>query len=646
RPSLWSYDGQPLDGAVKARSPMRTVQKAENASGHGELPPPLRQAVALHRSGDLAGALACYGRFVEQNPQHPTALQLLGLLHSQRGEYEQAISYMRESLRLFPQQAEVANNLGNAFSRSGKADEAAESYSAATRIYPRYLDAWRNLGLCQLERHRIGEAVTCFQRCLELRPDDAAAWLGLGNAHKRQNDLDAAISCFEKALALRPDYAEAHHNLGVCLRIRQRPVEALDHYAAAGGAGLDGAALHHNRGNALADTGDARAAIKAWRTALERNPLDLDSHRNLNSLMWQQELLDDYLASYQQALRRHPQAVPLRLAYAMALNQQERFAEAERVLREGLRHPAESSELKSLLAYTLENEGRRDEALKLHAAAVAMPGATPDHRISYARALLASGRPDEALVQARLGAVQTPFNQRALAYLALCWRLLGDPRDAVLNDYRSLVRTYDVPVPRGYSSSGEFNERLSRVLRALHSGKRHPPEQTVRGGTQTSGSLFDRREPEIQQLVAGLKLCIDDYIAALPPHGDHPLLARRSAAFSFAGSWSVRLARRGYHTMHVHPFGWISSAYYVEVPPAVTDGTAGGGLKFGEPDIDVGAEGAARRLVRPEVGRLVLFPSYMWHGTVPFETGESRLSVAFDVVPVANDGLAPPPPAG
>ena len=36
------------------------------------------------------------------------------------------------------------------------------------------------------------------------------------------------------------------------------------------------------------------------------------------------------------------------------------------------------------------------------------------------------------------------------------------------------------------------------------------------------------------------------------------------------------------------------------------------------------------RLIEPKPGRLVLFPSTMWHGTVPFAAGE-RLTVAFDV---------------
>jgi hypothetical protein len=63
-----------------------------------------------------------------------------------------------------------------------------------------------------------------------------------------------------------------------------------------------------------------------------------------------------------------------------------------------------------------------------------------------------------------------------------------------------------------------------------------------------------------------------------------------------------------------------------------------GWLKFGEPRYPVpnaGAEG----VVQPRAGRLVLFPSYMWHGTNPIHGSEPRTSVAFDAVPVVPAAL-------
>jgi len=614
---------------------MQTPTVPGGPDRHAELPSLLREAVIAHEAGQLQVAYPLYRQFLDENPGHPMALHRLGLLYSQRGEYAAAIALMQESLRLFPGQPEVANNLGNAFKRSGNAREALQWYRRAVELQPRYVNALRNLGLCHMRLEDFDRAMKNFERCLEIDPTDAVSWLCRGDAHRRQDDLEAAIRCFEKALELRPGYADAHHNLGVCLRQRLQPEDALHHYRTAQDLGLDRSELYQNMGNALIDIQDEHAAIDAYRAAVARNPADLDSHRNLNSLLWQQDMLDDYLKSYRDALDRDPGAEELRRAYAIALNQKEAFEDAEQVLRQGLRHSPQSSELKSLLAFTLEGQGRWDEALQAHAEVVRIADSDPNNEVSYARALLACKRPDEALRHAELGALRMPFNQRALAYLGLCWRMLGDQRDAIMNDYENLVRIFDLPVPGGYTDNKEFNERLTAVLDRLHVGKRHPPEQTLRGGSQTSGDLFVRSEPEIGDLVAGLKECIREYTGRFPGDSEHPLFTRRSDKFEFSASWSVRLARNGYHTMHIHPLGWISSAYYVQVPREITGSEEfGGGLKFGEPDIDIGPEGTARRQIQPGAGQLALFPSYMWHGTVPFQSDEPRMTVAFDVVPV------------
>ena len=605
----------------------------EQKPGDPRLPPLLQQAVEAHQQGHLDTAAPLYRRFLADNISHPTALQLLGLLHSQRGEYETAIQLMSESLRHYPEQAEVANNLGNALSRCGRQDEALASYKQAVEINPRYADAWRNLAICHLQQNDYRPAAIAFKRCLENRPTDASAWLGLGNVMRGQENIDQAINCYEKALRINPDFAEAHHNLGICLRIKQQTTEAIEHFQTARRLGLDRAELYQNLAGAQVKAGDIGAAIDAYKAAVQRNPDDIVSHRYLNTLLWEQEILDEHLESYKLALVKMPGSEQLYCAYAIALNQRQDYAEAETVLSRGLSHAPDSSELKSQLAYTLEQQQRWEQALQLHAEAVAAEASTAIHKVNYARALLACRRPDEALPIAEAAVRETPFDQRAIAYLGLCWRMLGDPQDNVLNDYEAFVQSFDLPVPKQYANRDEFNEKLAAVLISLHTGKRHPPDQTLRGGTQTHGDLFNVREQAIADLVSSLRLCIRDYIDRFPPGTSHPLFMRKGRDFEFSTSWSVRLQRGGYHTMHVHPLGWISSAYFVQVPDDIADYDSGS-IKFGQPDIDIGTYGEARRVIRPETGKLVLFPSYMWFGTVPYESSQSGMTVAFDVVPV------------
>ena len=86
-------------------------------------------------------------------------------------------------------------------------------------------------------------------------------------------------------------------------------------------------------------------------------------------------------------------------------------------------------------------------------------------------------------------------------------------------------------------------------------------------------------------------------------------------------------------TPHFHSKGWLSSACHIELPSVVDGDGKEGWLAFGAPAFEGVQPLPPDHYEKPQPGRLVLFPSYMWHGTVPFSGTESRLTIAFDVVP-------------
>jgi uncharacterized protein (TIGR02466 family) len=179
-----------------------------------------------------------------------------------------------------------------------------------------------------------------------------------------------------------------------------------------------------------------------------------------------------------------------------------------------------------------------------------------------------------------------------------------------------------------------FNRDLATYLTRLHQDKREPVNQTLRGGTQTTDNLFGRGHAPVELLRARIDEAVKSYIASMKDDPDHLLFNRRTGRYLYSGSWSTRLRDCGFHTNHIHMEGWISSAYYVNVPDAVSDeDKKQGWLKFGEPNFDAHIKDPVRRLVKPKAGRLVLFPSYMWHGTVPFQSAEERVAIAFESVP-------------
>jgi hypothetical protein len=203
----------------------------------------------------------------------------------------------------------------------------------------------------------------------------------------------------------------------------------------------------------------------------------------------------------------------------------------------------------------------------------------------------------------------------------------------MLYDYDRLVRVYDLAPPRGFGSIAEFNAALETSLMARHRLARQPFDQSMRSGTQTTGNLVAAPDTAIQAALAAFLEPIADYRARLGDADSHPLSVRNHGETRYQGCWSVRLKAEGFHVNHIHPEGWLSSAYYVSVPGEAEDpGRQDGWIKFGEPRMPVPGAGPDLT-VQPRAGRLVLFPSYMWHGTMAIHGREPRLTMAFDVVP-------------
>jgi hypothetical protein len=255
-------------------------------------------------------------------------------------------------------------------------------------------------------------------------------------------------------------------------------------------------------------------------------------------------------------------------------------------------------------------------------------------RSLLAAALLGAGDAHTALTHCEALLAIAPDDQYYIALKATAWRLLGDDRYAQLCDYPNRVLQVPLAAPPGRSDLQEFLTDVTRSLNRLHDPHGHAQLfQSLREGTETTQDLVRSTDPAIQALFAAFAAPVGQYLEQVG-QGPDPLQRRNHGRWRFNGSWSVRLRSSGYHTNHVHPRGWISSACYIALPEGVSTGTSDDGiLKFGEPGIATSPALAAEYSVRPREGMLVLFPSYFWHGTVPFSGTQPRLTVAFDAVP-------------
>jgi hypothetical protein len=318
---------------------------------------------------------------------------------------------------------------------------------------------------------------------------------------------------------------------------------------------------------------------------------------------------------------------------AMVLEKIGRAAEGFDILRQASAAAPQDLRLLQALAVAAVEAGDYATALPAVDRLVAAAGAHPAIVETACMAWLGSGRAADALAIAKARLQADPLDQVALAMAAVAARIAGDPLYDQLYDYEAFVRPRRIETPKGWKSLEAYLADLRASLVGLHKLKAHPFENSLRGGSQTSRDLRTHHEPVIAAFFSAIDRPIREYMAALG-QGSDPMRARNAPDYAIRGAWSVRLRPEGHHVDHIHPQGWLSSAFYVETPAeALERGGREGWIKFGQPRFRTDPPLDPAHFVRPEAGTLVLFPSYMWHGTVPFTTDERRMTIAFDVVP-------------
>jgi tetratricopeptide (TPR) repeat protein len=455
------------------------------------------------------------------------------------------------------------------------------------------------------------------------------AWRVIARTNANSQRFGAAREALDLACALAPESRALRFERALLLEQEGRSEAALAELEALESDSPDSPQLLVQLGRALQFAGRVRDAEAKISAALESWPADPALHVLLAELLWQRGAGEAATAAIERAIEKFPGDVKLRLVAADLLRNSGRAAHALRLLEPALAASPRSAALLTSVGVLLDDLDRPADALMPLRAAVSHARDRALASRNLIPSLLRTGAAAEALAIADELGARHPDDQQLIAYRATALRLLGDPEYRLLYDYDRLVRRYTLAPPPGYPDIVAFNAAFARELLSLHHASHRPLAQSLRGGTQTQRNL-----PEGNPLVAKFLSMIDapirDYIGRLDAGGTHPVDRRKSASYRIAGSWSVLLRPQGFHVDHVHPRGWLSSAYYVDVPKARAESQEGW-LKFGEPGVRI-AGCTTERFVEPENGTLVLFPSYFWHGTVPFNEG-GRLTAAFDVIP-------------
>lgn len=533
------------------------------------------------------------------------------------------------------------------------------------------MDAFETLALAR-DHHRQGrfrEARALYERVLAARPNDPDALHLLGVIALQAGQHQAALDLIERAIAQRPDFAEAHNSRGAALQALGRRREALNAFRRAGAIDPTFADAHFNLGTQLLVLARPEDAIAPLRQAIAADPGNAEAHFNLGSALSAIKRHADAEAAYREAIARRPGFAHAYAGLGAALNAQRRFDTAAEALgralaldpnfaeahfnlgntrlatddlagaiecfRRALALKPTFIEAHGNLAVALKYAGRVGEAIEVYRRAAEIDPRAIELRCHLAGTLIEEGDAGQALpiLEACLGL--SAGHTLALAFKAIALAELGD-RDGVraLLDVERLVRPFDVSTPPGYATLADFNAALADHVLRHPSLMESPASHATRQG-QHSGEILVEPKGPVGALETAIRRAVEDYIATAPSVPGHPFLTNLPERFLLS-AWGVVMPVGGHQVPHIHPAAVISGVYYVKVPPAVaaSDSDPAGWIEFGRPDPKFRCRAEPEvHLMQPREGRMILFPSYLYHRTIPFESEGQRISIAFDVMP-------------
>ena len=516
----------------------------------------------------------------------------LALQEHGAGRFSEAEGLYQQVLQADPNQPVALHLLGVIAHQNGNNDVAEELITKAVALKPDYAEAQNNLGIVLRERGRPEDAVACCRKAIVLQPFNSAAHNNLGNALHEMGRLDEAVTSYHKALFIYPDFAEAHNNLGNVLQ-------------------------------ELGHVDDAAASYEKY-LAIEQDP---EGYLNLGSSYQELGRLDEAVASYHKALAIYPDFAEVHNNLGNALKELGRFQDAVASCRKAIALKPGFAEAHYNLGTALQKLGELESAVDSYQTA-----ATGSARAKALECLYALERHEELYETLEKFAAEDKSNLRVAAISVFASHQLGlDNPHPFCKNPLDFIRVGTIA-----DSAEEIDALAGEVLEDLKNihAVWEPPRVTTISGYQTPGNLFASPEGYLAKLDSIIKTEINAY---------HFEFKSESCVFIDLWpqelrlrGWLVRLLKGGHQNDHIHPGGWLSGVIYLKLPEQL-NGDEGciefnlGGYVF--PHL---IDDWPTKLHRPKVGEIVLFPSSLFHRTIPTATDDERISLSFDLFPAST----------
>jgi len=520
-----------------------------------------------------------------------TQQQLQGLIQRfNAGQLDEAIKLARSLITTTPSVALVHSILASALSMKDQQKEALPHFVQATQLEARIPEHHFNLGLALTGLGKHSEAIAPYQKAITLKPEFAVAHFNLGSSYLNLGQNTEACSALKEAIRLQPGYTEAWGNLGAALQNLGHLNEAIEAYQRAL-AIQPRAKLHISLGSALHNQGKLADALSHYRQASQLDPLSIEAQTKIASLLWSQGQVEDAIQANLKALEIDSNHAEAHYQLGVIFQEAKAFDRARTHFE-----AAQIHDWKARCLYCLYKSKQFDAFKSLLHTVLDQPHDAPFIATLSAHYAVNFSQPDP-------------------------YQFCPNPIDHV---YHGHLKELD-------PENGMLKQHLLEDI--LKTDIQERKQARLHEGIQSAGNLFRRNEDSFQQLADAILSHVKKYVETFS-QSTCTLIQRFPKNPQFTSAWYIKMRKGGHLTSHIHEEGWISGSVYLAMP-SNPEGKLDGSIEFSTDGDDYPKETLSFpvKVITPLEGDIVLFPSSLFHRTLPFDADQDRICIAFDIRP-------------
>ncbi|MDB2376351.1 tetratricopeptide repeat protein [Gammaproteobacteria bacterium] len=466
--------------------------------------------------------------------------------------------------------------------------KAIECLEKVIQINPKDVAALSNIGAMLIDIGKQGEAMQYLKNAIAIDRSLIQAHINLGNALLLEGSARDAIQAFQTALSISPNTPEALIGLGKAHTLLGESNRAKNFFKKVGKLTSKNPDVHINLATFKFEQGEFESAIQSLKTALKYRQSDPNALTNLGKCYQELNRLEEARSSYEEALIVDAGYIEATYELGILFYKSDKLKNATHLL-EGLDYKwSDRYVLKCLYL-----RGEKDKFSNLL---------------------------DQSIASGNVNSMVGSLGSRAEARYR--WKkpnlFCKKPLDYV--DQTSLLKKCN------------FNELFVNTAHSiLRSTAMRGHQGLLKNGLQTAGNIFTLEQGLMSPIEELIRSEIELY-KEKHSKSEEGFLRNWPSKYTLYG-WFISLKSGGRLDAHMHEMGWISASIYINIPPkkSVDSGNLVVCTEDAETFAGVGPE--QKRSVDVKTGDICLFPSSLLHYTIPFDSSEDRVVLAFDVKP-------------